>query len=45
MSFDDSSDSGMESSGDEREDEMIEDDEPIGPRLEDFYNVGKEIGR
>jgi len=25
--------------------DMVEGDEPIGPRLEDFYNVGKEIGR
>lgn len=40
MSFDDSSDSGVDS--DREEDQM--DDEPIGPKLEDFYDVGKEIG-
>lgn len=42
MSFDDS-DSDMGSEGEDSE--MIEADEPIGPRLEDFYNVGKEIGK
>lgn len=43
MSFEDSSDSEMESE-EEEEEEMV-DDEPVGPRLEDFYVIGKEIGK
>jgi len=44
MSFEDSSDSEVESDV-EVEDADVGDDEPLGPRLEDFYVVGKEIGR
>jgi hypothetical protein len=40
----DSSDSEVDSDV-EVEDADMEDDEPLGPRLEDFYDVGKEIGR
>jgi len=45
MSFDDSSDSEVDSDVEVEDAGDIEDDEPIGPRLEDFYDVGKEIGR
>lgn len=44
MSFD-SSDSDVDSDVEVEDAQDIENDEPIGPRLEDFYDVGKEIGR
>jgi calcium/calmodulin-dependent protein kinase I len=44
MSFD-SSDSDVDSDVEVEDLQDLEDDEPIGPRLEDFYEVGKEIGR
>lgn len=44
MSFD-SSDSDVDSDVEVEDAADMEDDEPIGPRLEEFYDVGKEIGR
>lgn len=44
MSFD-SSDSEVDSDVEVEDAADMEDDEPIGPKLEDFYDVGKEIGR
>lgn len=44
MSFD-SSDSDVDSDVEVEDAADIDDDEPIGPKLEDFYTVGKEIGR
>jgi len=44
MSYEDSSDSEVESDVEVNPD-IMEDDEPLGPRLEDFYDVGKDIGK
>jgi hypothetical protein len=38
----DSSDSEIES---DEEDEMMVDNEPVGPNILDFYDIGKDIGK
>jgi len=42
MDFDDSSDSELDS---DEEQELQEEDEAIGPNINDFYEIGKEIGK